>query len=252
MDRTTACGGRSLTSCRKAAPVLAGGMPCTFCGCSSVGRARPRHVSWGSGPRVRDSSSAPLRVCPCTPRPRDRVLVVRDVRGPWPDHVQRDTTSDGTLALGHSRSGTFSPWLSRQGSRRCKRQAARSISCRGHQQPCRVRLDGRGHHPFKVGTRVRIPHATPEQGTSVELTLRGWKPAATIGRRRNPSPDGSRGGVAQHPVEQPPCERQATGSNPVTSTTWPGLVNSAARVPACLAGSRGFDSRTGRQSQSPR
>jgi len=34
------------------------------------------------------------------------VLVVRDVRGPWPDHVQRDTTSDGMLAFGHSRSGS--------------------------------------------------------------------------------------------------------------------------------------------------
>jgi hypothetical protein len=43
MDRTTARGGRSLTSCRKAASVLADGMPCTFRGCSSVGRARPRH-----------------------------------------------------------------------------------------------------------------------------------------------------------------------------------------------------------------
>lgn len=144
------------------------------------------------------------------------------------------------------------PVTQQAGQPPCKRQAARSNRRRGHHQSSRVRLDGRGHHPFKVGTRVRIPHATPEQGTSVELTLRGWKPAATIGRRRNPSPDGSRGGVAQHPVEQPPCKRQATGSNPVTSTTWPGLVNSAARVPACLAGSRGFDSRTGRQSQLPR
>lgn len=144
------------------------------------------------------------------------------------------------------------PVTQQAGQPPCKRQAARSIRRRGHHQPCRVRLDGRGHHPFKVGTRVRIPHATPEQGTSVKLTLRGWKPAATIGRRRNPSPDGSRGGVAQHPVEQPPCKRQAAGSNPVTSTTWPSLVNSAARVPACLAGSRGFDSRTGRHSQSPR
>jgi len=34
------------------------------------------------------------------------VLVVRDVRGPWPGHVQRDTTSDGMLAPGHSRSGS--------------------------------------------------------------------------------------------------------------------------------------------------
>lgn len=42
-DRTTARGGRSLTSCRKAASVLADGVPCTYCGCSSAGRARPRH-----------------------------------------------------------------------------------------------------------------------------------------------------------------------------------------------------------------
>lgn len=55
------------------------------------------------------------------------------------------------------------------------------------------------------------------------------------------------GGVAQRSVEQPPCKRQAAGSNPVTSTTNQRLVNSVARVPACLAGSRGFDSRTGRQ-----
>lgn len=32
------------------------------------------------------------------------VLAARDVRGPDPDPVQRDTTSDGMLALGHSRS----------------------------------------------------------------------------------------------------------------------------------------------------
>jgi hypothetical protein len=45
------------------------------------------------------------------------VLVVRDVRGPWPDHVQRDTTSDGTLARGHSRSEfTFTKLLSRSSS----------------------------------------------------------------------------------------------------------------------------------------
>ena len=150
MDRNTACGGRSLTSCRRAAPVLAGGMPCTFCGCSSVGRARPRHMSWGSGPRVRDSSSAPLRVCPCTPRPRDMVLVVRDVRDPWPDHVQRDTTSDGTLALGHSRSGTFSPWLSRQGS---------------HLASGRPRvLSGAGGAPTAMSRSSRRPRTPPFQG----------------------------------------------------------------------------------------
>ena len=82
----------------------------------------------------------------------------------------------------------------------------------------RVRLGGQGHRAFNPGTRVRIPHATPVQEALVELTLRGRKTAATIGRRRNPSPDGSHGGVAQHSVEQPPCKRQAAGSNPVTST----------------------------------
>ena len=82
------------------------------------GRARPRHATWRSGPRVRDSSSAPLRVCPCTPRPRDMVLVARDVRGPWPDHVQRDTTSDGMLAFGHSRSGAFGRDASTRNPRR--------------------------------------------------------------------------------------------------------------------------------------
>ena len=37
--------------------------------------------------------------------PRDMVLAVRDVYDLWPSHVQRDTTSDGMLASGHSRSG---------------------------------------------------------------------------------------------------------------------------------------------------
>jgi hypothetical protein len=45
----------------------------------------------------------------------------------------------------------------------CKRQAARSIRRRGHHQPGRVRLDGQGHRAFIPGTRVRIPHAMPEQ-----------------------------------------------------------------------------------------
>ena len=46
------------------------------------------------------------------------VLVVRDVRGPWPGPVQRDTTSDGMLAFGHSRSGIDA---SQQGTLRSER-----------------------------------------------------------------------------------------------------------------------------------
>jgi hypothetical protein len=111
------------------------------CGCSSTGRARPRH---GRGNEF--DSRHPLHfgcvhaLC-CR---ASMVLAARDVRDPWPGHVQRNTASAGMLARGHSRSGS-------------------SALAEGRQGPfdCRVRLAGRGHHPFKVGTRVRIPHATP-------------------------------------------------------------------------------------------
>ena len=46
MDRTTGDGGRSLTTRCEATSVLADGVPRISCGCSSAGRARPRHVSW--------------------------------------------------------------------------------------------------------------------------------------------------------------------------------------------------------------
>ena len=75
MDRTTARGGRSLTSCRKAASVLADGMPCKFCGCSSVGRARPSHVSWGRGHEF--ETRHPLQDCACKRSPFARRKSVR-------------------------------------------------------------------------------------------------------------------------------------------------------------------------------
>ena len=105
----------------------------------------------------------------------------------------------------------------------CKRQAARSNRRRGRQSVCRVRLVGLGPRTFNSGTRVRIPHATPVSiarweswksaglisqrapvrvglaqpatEATVELTLRWRKSAAPIGRRRNPSPDGTSSGV---------------------------------------------------------
>ncbi len=76
----------------------------------------------------------------------------------------------------------------------------------------------RVHHSFKVDTRVRIPHATPDKGTLFELMLRGWKSAATIGRRRNPYPD------EMH------CLVSSVGS----------------RAPVYEAGGRTFESCTGR------
>ena len=62
------------------------------------------------------------------------VLVARDVRGPWPGHVQRDTTSDGMLARGHSRSGFIhAPVAQLAEQPPCKRQVARSRRRRGPQ-----------------------------------------------------------------------------------------------------------------------
>ena len=123
-DRTAARGGRSLTSCRKTTSVLADGLSCTFADVAQqVEQGHAMAKTW-----VRDPSSAPLRVCPCTPWPHDMVLVARDVRGHWPGHVQRDTTSDGTLALGHSRSGFIQAFVAQQAEQPpCKRQAARSL-----------------------------------------------------------------------------------------------------------------------------
>ena len=135
-------------------------------------------MSWGSRPRVRDSSSAPLRVCPFTPLPRDMVLTVRDVRDPRPEpraarhHIRRD-----------ARVWAQPKWISialvaQQAEQPpCKRQAARSNRRRGHHQSSRVRRDGRGHHslasPLLRSTRwmrgfvqreaLDAPQAQPEQ-----------------------------------------------------------------------------------------
>ena len=153
-------GGCSLTTCRKTTSVLADGLSCTFCGCSSVGRARPRH---GRGHEF--ETRHPLHFG-CVLSLRGRVTWC------WRcgmcatqglSHVQRDTTSDGMLAFGHSRSG---------GGYASSLSAKRGTQLAAGRRP---RADARA-----------IPHATPEQGTHVELTLRGWKSAATIGRRRNP------------------------------------------------------------------
>jgi hypothetical protein len=116
------------------------------------------HAVWRSRPRVRSSSSASLRVCLCTPRPRDMVLVARDVRGSRPE-----PRAAIHLIRPDARVWAQPKWI--------------CMSCSSSWQ---------GHHPFKVGTWVRAPHAMPEQQALVETLLRERKPAATIGRRRNP------------------------------------------------------------------
>ena len=185
MDRTTGEGGRSLTTCCEAPSVLADGVPRNFCGCSSVGRARPRHESWVIGATssrlvIRSTSGVSMHFeatrhgvgGPECARPLARSRAARH-------HIRRDARVWAQPK--------WIPALVAQQAEQppCKRQAARSIRRRGH-QICRVRLDGRGHHSFKVGTWVRIPHATPQTRTLVALKLRGWKSAAMTGRRRNP------------------------------------------------------------------
>ena len=183
MDRTTGDGGRSLTTCCEATSVLTDGLPRKFCGCSSAGRARPRH---GRGHEF--ETRHPLHFG-CVLSLRCRVTWCW--RYGMCATLGQATCSETPHPTGCSRLGTaevdsFALVAQQAEQPPCKRQAARSNRRRGHHQSSRVRLDGRGHHSFKVDTRVRIPHATPAQGTLVELTLRGWKSAATIGRRRNP------------------------------------------------------------------
>lgn len=155
------------------------------CGCSSVGRARPRH---GRGHEFETRHS--LQDCACKRSPFARRKSVR-----------RDGHASGQTHFGcvHALRGhmTWCWW-----SGMCAVLGQTTCSETPHPTGC-----------SRLGTaEVEVQEAP------VELTVQGWKSAATIGRRRNPSPDGSRGGVAQRSLEQLPCRRRAAGSNPVTST----------------------------------
>ncbi len=164
-----------------------------FCGCSSVGRARPRH---GRGHEFETRHPLHFGCVHALRGHASMVLVARDVRGSWPDHVQRDTTSDGMLALGHSRSGI----------------SVSSCSSRRPRTP--------GFHSGNAGSN-------PARDTSSRSPRRAHASRAETGRNDWAAPE---------PV---------TGWNVC-------FVNSVARVPACLAGRRGFESRTRRQISLPR
>ena len=77
-----------------------------LCGCSSAGRARPRH---GRGHEF--ETRHPLHFgCVLSLRCRVTWCWRRGMCATQGlSHVQRDTTSDGMLAFGHSRSGSPSP-----------------------------------------------------------------------------------------------------------------------------------------------
>ena len=162
MDRTTGDGGRSLTTCCEATSVLADGVPRNFCGCSSAGRARPRH---GRGHEF--ETRHPLHFG-CVLSLRGRVT-----------------------------------WCWRCGM--CATLGQATCSETPHPTGC-----------SRLGTaEVDLRRTRSSAGRAAALQA--------AGRRFEP------------------CHLHHLC-----------LVNSAARVPACLAGSRGFDSRTRRQMRLPR
>ena len=183
---------------------------------------------------VRDPSSAPLRVCPCTPRPRDMVLVARDVRGHWPGHVQRDTTSDGTLALGHSRSGFTKARVSRWG-----RGFESRTRCQNKEPSSSSRFEG-GNRPQRLGgagTRDRMDFI----GGVAQLLE-----SSLLARGRLQVRRGARqiAEIAQQ-VERRVEGACVGGSKPSLGTRRQNLVSSAgSRAPVYEAGGRTFESCT--------
>jgi hypothetical protein len=104
-----------------------------ICGCSSAGRARPRH---GRGPGFESRLPLHFRVCPCTTRHARAVGTAK--RGCARGRSPCAARAPGRLA-DHSRSDT-----AESGSRR-------------------VRLAGQGCRAFIPATRVRFPYTTPDQ-----------------------------------------------------------------------------------------
>jgi hypothetical protein len=106
-------------------------------------------------------------------------------------HVQRDTTSDGMLASGHSRSGTTQALVTQQAEQPpCKRQAARSNRRRGA--------------PL---LRVRIPHGAPHQKVRTSL-------AQLDQERRSTKPEVARSNRARGAITirtHQPCRASSTG-----------------------------------------
>ena len=116
-----------------------------------------------SRPRVRSSSSAPLRVCPRTPSPRALVWAVRDVRGPGPGRVQRDTASDGmTRAWAQPKWNGF-PCLRRSAGRAAALQAA---GCAFNASPGAPEMSCSSRRPRILVFQTRDAGSNPARDTS--------------------------------------------------------------------------------------
>lgn len=159
------------------------------CGCSSVGRARPRH---GRGHGFEPRLPLHFRVCPGTTRRARAVGTAKRgcARGRSPCAARAPGRSPVTRAWTQPK---VDHALVAQTEERlpCKQWGARSSRRLGHQSR-RVRLAGRGHLSFKEATRVRIPYTTP--------MARSWQGTRFAGRPPqvrclSPAPDS--GSLAQ-------------------------------------------------------
>ena len=157
---------RSLTTCREAAPVLAGREPCKNCGCSSMGRARPRH---GRGHGFEPRLPLHFRVCPCTTR-----------------HARAEGTAVRGCARGRAPCAARAPGRLADPSRLDTAESG----------ICRVRLAGQGCRAFTPATRVRLPYTTPDQKPCA-LTRR-----AETGRKDRAAPDPVTGIIPSAPLAQ--------------------------------------------------
>ena len=149
----------------------------------------------------------------------------------WPSHVQRDTNVRRDARVWAQPKWFFLALVAQQAEQPpCKRQAARSSRRRGRHQTCRVRLTGRT--PLFQGGDAG---SNPARDARTRSPRRAHASRVEIGRNDRAAPEPVTGwiffgGVAQLSVEQPPCKRQAAGSNPVTSTNF---IASLTQRPEC-------------------
>jgi hypothetical protein len=243
--------GCSLTSCSEATPVLAGR---SFSQHADVAQLAEHDLA-----RVGATSSRLVIRSMSGVSAHKRRSAGVHVRGHAAGHVQRCDWCTGRGACGHSRHGSLqrmSRSSSGQGHRAFNSEITGSTPVRdARQEPsAQVRLEGGiGRNdwaaPEPVTGHVTGGVAQMEERLLCKQRVVGSKPAISTSSR----------GVWQRgrlrlPVKQFPRTRWFESINAHHSSSHPGprsgltcSVNSVARVPACLAGSRGFDSRTGRQ-----
>jgi hypothetical protein len=89
---------------------------------------------------------------------------------------------------------------------------AGSLNARSALDVPQARAEGRGRMPEQ--SRTRRQSKEPSSSSRFE----GGNRPRRLGGAGTRDRMELRGGVAQYPVKQPPCKRQAAGSNPVTST----------------------------------